>query len=426
MEKLTDRTFIELKQEKACTLNQNFRKKSFNTFNSDYVFFNKKLPVSEKYDALFPAKFTNHVVKFLNWIRSNPSQYISKLKILRDKLSNTRPAKLILNGQEILLNEGKSLFDELISQLRVTKSLSPITNLTSLSKAAEDFLVQLQMNDKVENLQLPGLLSRVRKYGTPAGFLAECIDYSTEDAECLLLKLLLNDGDPNRTDRYILLSPSSKFAGICSLVTPSSSVVVTVLEFCEHFFYFDEKIPEYLFNSSNKLKIIAKKDDSQSNYKSKIESHRSNKHNRTHSNITLSALYGSKTPMVSPQLSNIKNRYDSNNHTFAGKFPSSMIQLNKSQENFFKYNSQNTFNNEIIKLTPLKTPVSCQCAAETGTNSFHEKSIIKDYQDLDEDDQIDKIFLNKRPLSSEKYLVKKVVYYKDGSINEWIYKENKK
>jgi hypothetical protein len=423
MEKLTDRTFIELKQDKACSMNQSIKKTGI---SSDYVSFNKKLPTSEKYDPLYPGKFSNQILKFLNWIRSNPSQYIPKLKTMRDKLSNTRPAKLILNGQEILLNEGKILFDDLISQLRVTKTLGPVSNLPSLTKAAEDFLVRLQMNDKVENLQLPGLLTRVRKYGTPAGFLAECIDYSTEDVECLILKLLLNDGDPHRTDRAILLCPSSKFTGICSVVTPTSSVVVTVLEFCEHFFYFDEKIPKYLFNTSNKLKIISKKDDSESNYKSKIESHRSTKHNRTHSNIIVSALYSSKTALKSPGLSEVKNQYESNNHTFAGKFPNSIINLNKTHDNFSKFNSHNTFSNNIIKLTPLKSPVSCECAADTGTNSVHEKSFNKDFQDMEEDEQIDKIFFNKRPLSSEKYLVKKVVYYKDGSINEWIYKENKK
>jgi len=245
---------------------------------------------SELYRNINYSKFNQSVLDQINYVRSYPGMYIKDLEkykeslqenILIVKRNSEDKDNFLLGNEEIYVSEGRKLFDELINILKGLYKREPLQSIKPLTATADDFLLVLQMHDgsddKILIRSVEDFVKRIRKYGIPHGLLGECIDYGSTSAEVLVLKLLLDDGDPSRTDRNIILNSNLNFVGVSCGILPSSQSFITIIDFCEHFFNFNEKIPTNLIKPSAKLQMHSKKRSSVLDYLHKEKNFSDNK-----------------------------------------------------------------------------------------------------------------------------------------------------
>ena len=160
-----------------------------------------------------------------NKLRKNPEIYIEPLKkvldlIRRNKilhLKDERPFKTIegkiavLEAINYLSNIPKTLVEKLSKRLFI---MSDYLNFASLDHAEDIGFIGSTSHIGSDNSHLN---DRVEKYCFWKGGLAESIDFGTKHAENIMIKLLICDGDKNRTQRKYIFDPGFIYfgAGFC-------------------------------------------------------------------------------------------------------------------------------------------------------------------------------------------------------------------
>ena len=160
-----------------------------------------------------------------NKLRKNPEIYIEPLKkvldlIRRNKilhLKDERPFKTIegkiavLEAINYLSNIPKTLVEKLSNRLFI---MSDYLNFASLDHAEDIGFIGSTSHIGSDNSHLN---DRVEKYCFWKGGLAESIDFGTKHAENIMIKLLICDGDKNRTQRKYIFDPGFIYfgAGFC-------------------------------------------------------------------------------------------------------------------------------------------------------------------------------------------------------------------
>ena len=174
---------------------------------------NKKTTFNER---LIEELFNEH-----NKLRQNPECYIEPLKkvlnlIRRNNilhLKNERPFKTIegkdavLEAINYLSNIPKSLKEKLSKRLFI---ISDYLNTASLAHAED-----IGFNGSCSHIgsDKSHLNNRVEKYCYWTGGLAESLDFGTNTAQNIMLKLLISDGDKNRAQRNYLFDPGFIYYG---------------------------------------------------------------------------------------------------------------------------------------------------------------------------------------------------------------------
>ena len=173
--------------------------------------------------------YKRHLIKELcnehNKLRKNPEIYIEPLKkvlnlIRRNKilhLQDERPFKTIegkvavLEAINYLSNIPKTLVEKLSNRLFI---MSDYLNLASLDHAEDIGFSGSTSHIGSDNSHMN---DRVEKYCFWSGGLAESIDFGTKHAQNIMLKLLICDGDKNRTQRKYIFDPGFIYfgAGFC-------------------------------------------------------------------------------------------------------------------------------------------------------------------------------------------------------------------
>jgi hypothetical protein len=489
------------------------------------------------------SKFCSEILEEINLVRVSPKDYIKKLKTLKfsenllsfkdlplksNKLKVTQEGE---NENTILLTEvplASAAVDELLDYLKHLSPMHSLCAIPALEKTAEDFIQVLQMHDGsddniiVKNIE--EFMKRIKKYGTPHGVLGESIDYGTTSSELLVLKLLLDDGDSNRTDRNIMLSRDLKFCGIASGYLPTTERTVTILDFCENFYNLGERIPKTVLAGGNTrittsltptatyipqggVKNVSS--HTQGNFRTQTFKPQ---HKELSSSTGLAGAFQYQKYVSGPITGNYQQFRPDNinvgieeyetapvnsnavfegrreNRTKSGqaanpvfnkidpqKLQSSntLITRAKSQKNIntdtYKSQTQDNFysggkgdlnysyvgggeKNASFRFTPtsseVNTPFRKQDSTKSngqerpsggqknvhfGSNTYNTFNQSKSYtgnpqKSLENDENIECINCNKKLIFEngvEKYLVKKTIYYVDGSTDEWVYKENK-
>jgi hypothetical protein len=203
--------------------------------------------------------FNNELKEEINFLRTNLKEYINKLQYWKAFLKTNRLN--IPKKPTISIKDPKSL-DELINflktRLKYSGALSKLENDEKLFFSANDFINILQKHDETNEfnsllVDKNGFVSRLRKYANPIGLVGESVSLHDTDTEVVILKLLLGEEDPNKTDREIFLSKKMKFFGVASGVLHRSRTSISVIDFCED--YEKEKVfkGEELNSQSNFL-----------------------------------------------------------------------------------------------------------------------------------------------------------------------------
>ena len=158
-----------------------------------------------------------------NKLRKNPECYI---EILRKVLSLIRRNNILhLKGERPFMTiEGKAAVLEAINYLiNISKSKSLLDKLSKRLFIISDYLNEAS-TDHAEDIGLSGSIShegsdkshmneRVEKYCDWQGGLAESLDFGTNHAENIMIKLLICDGDKKRTQRNYIFDPGFIYFG---------------------------------------------------------------------------------------------------------------------------------------------------------------------------------------------------------------------
>lgn len=500
-------------------INENYSNNTFkDKSNNNLVTVNKEL---KQFHMNFnSSKFANNILQCLNNFRRSPVEYVKFLQKTKTSIVNNQ---IVNKDNESIINlsEGPMIIDELISVLSKIRTLEQLIPSSNLNKTAEDFIQVLQMHDsnntKEDNIfnKNEGFLKRIKQYGIPLGAVGECIEHSDNiniAPEYIILKLLLNDGDKNkRFNRNILLNNKFKYVGIAVDLLPSSQRISTVIELCENYYNFGDKIP---LNTS----LIMPNNNETANIKSYVKERnilernsscidlnnniRNNKRSnsellntRTNSNVTnnLNNFNEEKRQSItSDNLKIVDNYALEDNHFRLSNFSGNKIYgtnscqthksdiikrlskdnltnssnslLNKAQnfrtstikrQNFEAKNENVSFilddaNN--FKVNKIDTPP--QYVGVTNNNFVANKLVnsinncrLDEYnidnrgekykgtklttkpwlfKDIENDDNIDCVNTSSKLISeypNKIYLVTKRVFYKNGDIEEWVYKD---
>ena len=193
--------------------------------------------------------YKRHLIEELcnehNKLRKNPEIYIEPLKkvlnlIRRNKilhLQDERPFKTIegkvavLEAINYLSNIPKTLVEKLSNRLFI---MSDYLNLASLDHAEDIGFSGSTSHIGSDNSHMN---DRVEKYCFWSGGLAESIDFGTKHAQNIMLKLLICDGDKNRTQRKYIFDPGFIYfgAGFCQHLKYKRCSVISYAAFIQSY-----------------------------------------------------------------------------------------------------------------------------------------------------------------------------------------------
>lgn len=214
------------------------------------------------------------IIKEINSARYNPEKYLTKVNNWKKQI---KPKFNILhiNDKQIVINDIEQCFEELIQYLCFVKSMpkfKPYEPLFNSTDEIMNIITAHPYNEELLSKNIPDLEKRLKKNGIVYGVIAECIEYGLDDAEAIVLKLLLDEKN-DKMDRSILFNSYLRNIGVSCFVL-NSEVTITLLNFSENQILKKDKL---IINLNKKLvyERLGKKNDSAKDYIYKMKLHNS-------------------------------------------------------------------------------------------------------------------------------------------------------
>jgi uncharacterized protein YkwD len=162
----------------------------------------------------YMTQLENEVLREHNLVRTDPQAYADHLtKWLRYYRGKMRK---LPGRRRVYTNEGVGAVKEAISFLHAAKPLPPLTPSSGLSRAARDHVRDTGRKGVMGHLGTddsePG--DRVSRYGTWFGRVGENITYGGRDARELVIRLLIDDGHPDRLHRENIFQGEFLVSGV--------------------------------------------------------------------------------------------------------------------------------------------------------------------------------------------------------------------
>ena len=158
--------------------------------------------------------FNSDLAKEINSLRTNPKKYSEKVKSYT-KYFKGKILKLPGTNAGIKTEEGVNAYNETINFLLKQPPIEPLELSKGMCKIASDLLYEVQNLDPndINSIDMEKIIS---KYGNFYGNFARAIDYGGENAEQVMVNLLVSDGDPSRSQRESLLSNDLRKVGVAN------------------------------------------------------------------------------------------------------------------------------------------------------------------------------------------------------------------
>jgi len=153
--------------------------------------------------------------------------------------------------------EDINIFDDAIEFLSESQNLNPLEWDDNLSLSALEHVLDIGPKGllRFESSDGTCVEDRIRKYGNYVEHLGESIDYGPNDAMGVLVSLILDDGEPEKPDRYNLFRPDYHKVGI-ACGAHKTEYQITVLDFAFDFVGYEEgemDCEDYIEFSQNKI-----------------------------------------------------------------------------------------------------------------------------------------------------------------------------
>lgn len=154
------------------------------------------------------------VIVEMNRVRKDPSGYAGTLEDYRPYY---RGELLEVPGRTpVLTEEGRSALEEAILALRAADPAPPLAVSRGLSLAAKDHAEDLGVTGRVSHEGSDGsdVMLRLSRYGTVFRAAGENIMFGEDGGGLVTVKLLIDDGVPERGHRRNILDPDFRVAGV--------------------------------------------------------------------------------------------------------------------------------------------------------------------------------------------------------------------
>jgi len=231
---------------------------------------NKSIEVLSTEQSKDSKSLADDIIKEINSARYNPEKYLTKVHNWKKQIK-TKVNILHINDRQVYINDIEQCFEELIQYLTFVKSMPKFKQYEPIFNSTDEFINIVTTHPYNEELickNIPDLEKRLKKNGIVYGVIAECVEYGLDDAEAIVLKLLLDEKN-DKMDRSILFNSYLRNIGVSCYVL-NSEVTITVLNFSEHQVFKKDKL---IINLNKKLvyERLGKKYDSAKDYIHKMK-----------------------------------------------------------------------------------------------------------------------------------------------------------
>ena len=185
---------------------------------------------------------TASLIDEINRLRTNPysygekiEKYITYIKMQKDQDGNEFPVlKLPKAKAGIRLREGEPAFKEAADFLKTKiDSAPPMDEVKGLTAIAKEF-VDLSKDMSPEQIRAINMDDIIAKHGKYTGSFSRAMEFGAENAEQVIVSLIVSDGDPSRGKRETLLN--SKLLNVGAASGPHSTFgTVSILVLCGEF-----------------------------------------------------------------------------------------------------------------------------------------------------------------------------------------------
>ena len=184
------------------------------------------------------------IEKEINFARKNPRLFSLKATKI---ISNFKGNVWKVDNTEITTIEGPKALIEAIAFLNTNPCLDPLIMQKEINQSVDN-----KFDNIIGNKDDEDLIYRLNCNCIAFGELFELINYENISSFSVVLSLIMCDGDKERQARKILFCKSIKHIGAISGLIPSSQKKCVIINFVQHFYKFDQKIPDSIFKSYEK------------------------------------------------------------------------------------------------------------------------------------------------------------------------------
>ena len=178
------------------------------------------------------STFYYELLKELNSLRKNPSLYADKILSYKKYFKGNN---LKLPGVEGITQteEGPAAYDEAAKYLKSIKPLEEVIPSKGLGRIANDYLDKIKHldPDRIDEIDIDII---IKKYGSFTGSLNTAMDFGNNNAEFVIISLIVSDGDDTRNNRDLLLNPELKKVGF-SKAKHITYDYLTIITLCSDF-----------------------------------------------------------------------------------------------------------------------------------------------------------------------------------------------
>ena len=178
------------------------------------------------------STFYYELLKELNSLRKNPSLYADKILSYKKYFKGNN---LKLPGVEGITQteEGPAAYDEAAKYLKSIKPLEEVIPSKGLGRIANDYLDKIKSldPDRIDEIDIDII---IKKYGSFIGSLNTATDFGNNNAEFVIVSLIVSDGDYTRNNRDLLLNPELKKVGF-SKAKHITYDYLTIITLCSDF-----------------------------------------------------------------------------------------------------------------------------------------------------------------------------------------------
>ncbi|MGK7924707.1 MAG: pre-peptidase C-terminal domain-containing protein [Spirulina sp.] len=168
------------------------------------------------------------IIGEMNRARTNPNSYADWLARQRRFFNGNT---LNLPGEEPFeTQEGVAALDEAIQYLRSLRPLFPLVRSDGMARAARDLVADQAISGEEGHVGSDslGFVERLGKYGTFGGGAAENLSYGRVNATTVVMMLILDDGNPNRSNRNKIFNLDFRVSGAACSNHPQRQIACAV------------------------------------------------------------------------------------------------------------------------------------------------------------------------------------------------------